>query len=429
MSDIGFYVAFEDKYRGSRELIKSRLRAYLPFVQPLTRINSSFHGLDLGCGRGEWLELMRDIEVDFRGVDLDLGMIESAKQHGLNVSHRDALLELQSLDDESLSVVSGFHIAEHLPFDTLKCLIFESFRVLAPGGLLILETPNPENITVGTASFYLDPSHTQPIPSELLSFVSEHVGFERVKVLKLNDLEGLKEADSISLMGVLNGVSPDYAVVSQKAGLSGTSDALADVFEREYGITLEMIANKYDTKIKTSIQEANEKANLSMAKVTSVSKRGFEVNLELTAVRAELTEVRAELTAVRAEELTAVRAELTAVRAELDELKANLAFKESEALRKKNSSKVYAILRTLLIPFNSNPNVFKLIFVSVRKFLNIRARVNFFIDKIFSLIGKSKRPKAVQESSLEVSSELPSRVQIIYADLKAAIQNLDTKSK
>ena len=407
MSDIGFYVAFEDKYRGSRELIKSRLRAYLPFVQPLTRINSSFHGLDLGCGRGEWLELMRDIEVDFRGVDLDLGMIESAKQHGLNVSHRDALLELQSLDDESLSVVSGFHIAEHLPFDTLKCLIFESFRVLAPGGLLILETPNPENITVGTASFYLDPSHTQPIPSELLSFVSEHVGFERVKVLKLNDLEGLKEADSISLMGVLNGVSPDYAVVSQKAGLSGTSDALADVFEREYGITLEMIANKYDTKIKTSIQEANEKANLSMAKVTSVSKRGFEVNLELTAVRDELT----------------------AVRAELDELKANLAFKESEALRKKNSSKVYAILRTLLIPFNSNPNVFKLIFVSVRKFLNIRARVNFFIDKIFSLIGKSKRPKAVQESSLEVSSELPSRVQIIYADLKAAIKNLDTKSK
>jgi SAM-dependent methyltransferase len=402
--DSAFYLAFEEKYRGARDTVKSRLKVYLPFIQPLSKLNSSFHGLDLGCGRGEWLELMRDNKVDFRGVDLDLSMLDSAKQQGLNVSHRDVLEELQSLDDESLSAVSGFHIAEHLPFELLKCLISESFRVLVPGGLLILETPNPENITVGTSGFYLDPSHTQPIPYELMSFVSENVGFERVKILKLNEPTGLKDSSSTILLSVLNGVSPDYSVVAQKAGSPEASTALVDAFEREYGITLETLANKYDVEIKTAIQQASAKAELGIVNATSASKNGFEVKLELTEVRAEL-----------------------------DELKATLAFIESELVRQKLSYKVDVLLRRLLITFGFKPSVAKyklnLIFVSVRKFLNIRARVNFFIGKVFSPIIKARRRKAAKQSSVQASSELPSRARVIYSDLKAAIKNIDNKTE
>jgi SAM-dependent methyltransferase len=180
MSD-SFYRAFEERYRGGRELIKKRLALYLQFVEPLLTVYPDAETADLGCGRGEWLELLAESGFNPKGVDLDKGMLESCYEMGLNAEQGDAIGYVAALPDQSQVVVSAFHIVEHITFDQLRILVSEALRVLKPGGLLIMETPNPENIRVATRDFYLDPTHQHPIPSELLAFVAEHAGFEKRK--------------------------------------------------------------------------------------------------------------------------------------------------------------------------------------------------------------------------------------------------------
>ena len=216
--EIEFYKAFEDRLRGSRELIKSRQEIYLPFVEPLLTFYTEPQAIDLGCGRGEWLELLKPaFGAGARGVDLDEGMLEVCRQLDLSATNADAVTALKELPDESQLVVSGFHIAEHLDFPDLQVLIQEALRVLKPAGLLILETPNPENLQVGSCNFYLDPTHNRPLPPQLLSFLAEYQGFARVKVLRLQEDKTIVEKTRVSLREVLTGASPDYAVVAQKA--------------------------------------------------------------------------------------------------------------------------------------------------------------------------------------------------------------------
>ncbi|MCX7222597.1 MAG: class I SAM-dependent methyltransferase, partial [Burkholderiales bacterium] len=134
----GFYRAFEDKHRGSRDAIKNRQRVYLPFVLPLANLYPGSQTLDLGCGRGEWLELLTEIGLDARGADLDDGMLQECRDRGLRVMTEDALSALKKLPDSSQAVVSGFHFAEHIPFQVLQQVVQEALRVLRPAGLLIL---------------------------------------------------------------------------------------------------------------------------------------------------------------------------------------------------------------------------------------------------------------------------------------------------
>ena len=172
MISTDFYRAFEDRYRGSRELIGQRLEAYLPFIQPLPVIYQPANAVDLGCGRGERLELLQGAGFVPQGIDLDACMLAACTERGLPATQGDAIAHLKSLADQSQCIVSGFHIAEHMAFDDLETLVIHSMRVLKPGGLLILETPNPENVVVGACNFFLDPTHLRPIPPLLLSFLS-----------------------------------------------------------------------------------------------------------------------------------------------------------------------------------------------------------------------------------------------------------------
>ena len=244
MDDL-LYLAFEEKFRGPRDLIKSRLNVYLPFIEPLLKFINPASVLDLGCGRCEWLELVREHGFDALGVDINAAMLSDCRKLGLNVHAGDAIEFLRKLPDVSQAVVSGFHIAEHITFAALKDLVSESLRVLKPGGLLILETPNPENLVVGACSFYLDPTHQRPIPPQMLEFVSEFGGFKRSKILRLQEETNLIYSNAVSLMDVLNGVSPDYAVVAQKDGPQALFDSLNSAFGAKYGVTLESLANKY----------------------------------------------------------------------------------------------------------------------------------------------------------------------------------------
>ncbi|TWI56485.1 O-antigen chain-terminating methyltransferase [Pseudomonas duriflava] len=267
-----FYRAFEDRYRGSRELIKHRQEVYLPFIQPLKELYSECSVLDIGCGRGEWLELLMESGFQARGIDLDEGMLEACHILELPAKQGEALATLKALPENSQAVVSGFHIAEHIPFPILQDIFAEVVRVLKPAGLLILETPNAENIVVGTNNFYLDPTHERPIPHLLLSFLAEYSGFARTKLLRLQEnLE--EELGSIGLKSVLTGVSQDYAVIAQKAGEAESLSLFDPVFAEEYGVSLDFLAQQYDVQIKETIQSIEGRLDEGLERDLSIHEK------------------------------------------------------------------------------------------------------------------------------------------------------------
>ena len=181
-----FYFAFEEHFRGSREEINRRLEVYLPRLREAQIAPGDSLILDLGCGRGEWLELLRDNGYRARGIDLNRVVIEQCQSRGLDVLEGDVIAYLQSMPDESVAVITGFHIIEHLPFEILVKLLNEAFRVLRHRGLVIFETPNPANVLVGSCNFYFDPTHRNPLPSLMTQFLGQYCGFAEVEILNLN---------------------------------------------------------------------------------------------------------------------------------------------------------------------------------------------------------------------------------------------------
>jgi O-antigen chain-terminating methyltransferase len=181
-----FYVAFEEEFRGSREEIINRLKVYLPLIEEAKVGTPELPILDVGCGRGEWLELLRDSGYAARGLDVNRVILEQCRSRKIDVIESDVIAYLKSLPDATIGVVTGFHIVEHLPFEVIIHLFDESLRVLKPGGIIIFETPNPQNVLTGSCNFYFDPTHRNPIPSPTLKFIAENRGFCQVKTLPLH---------------------------------------------------------------------------------------------------------------------------------------------------------------------------------------------------------------------------------------------------
>ena len=304
MSSTDFYRAFEDRYRGSRELIGQRLEAYLPFIQPLPVIYHPANAVDLGCGRGEWLELLQGAGFVPQGIDLDACMLAACTERGLPVTQGDAIAHLKSLADQSQCIVSGFHIAEHMAFDDLETLVIHSMRVLKPGGLLILETPNPENVVVGACNFFLDPTHLRPIPPLLLSFLPEHHGFARVRTVRLQESPELRTRSDVRMMDVLGGVSPDYAVVAQKAAAPEVMAHFNTAFGAHYGIELNELADRYDGTLNRRMDALDQRLaaaegqsvglNDAWHRIASLQDRLLEVNAQFLRSETERTQLRPE---------------------------------------------------------------------------------------------------------------------------------------
>ncbi|ARV60968.1 SAM-dependent methyltransferase [Nostocales cyanobacterium HT-58-2] len=226
-----FYVAFEDQFRGSREVILNRLKVYLPIIEEAKVGTPNLPILDVGCGRGEWLQLLRESGYTAKGIDINRIMLEQCMDKGLEVMESDVIAYLQSLPDSSLGAVTGFHIIEHLPFSVLVKLVDETVRVLHSGGIAIFETPNPENIIVGACNFYSDPTHINPLFPPTVKFLFEQRGFLDVQLLRLrehrlDDPLQLIEADN-PIASQLNSLielakfnfyaPPDFAVIAKKA--------------------------------------------------------------------------------------------------------------------------------------------------------------------------------------------------------------------
>ncbi len=216
------YVTFEDKFRGSREEIKDHLAVYLPLLKEAAAGSVEHPVLDIGSGRGEWLELLRENDLTARGVDINETLASQCRQRGLEVEIQDAFEYMCSLPDGCLGAVTGFHIIEHLPMETVLELYAEANRVLVSGGLAIFETPNPQNLLVGACNFYADPTHKRPLYPETQQFFLEYRGFSRVELKYLHPHEAgtrLPEDEAPELASRLNDLlscARDYAVIGYK---------------------------------------------------------------------------------------------------------------------------------------------------------------------------------------------------------------------
>jgi len=214
------YVAFEDQFRGTREDIKDRLGVYLPFLKTVEAGTETRPIVDVGCGRGEWLELLHTKGLRGWGVDINPVLLAQCQAYGLDVVQGEALAYLRALPDRSVGAVTGFHLIEHLPFDHVIKLLDETVRVLKSGGIAIFETPNPQNVLVGSCNFYLDPTHRNPLPSPMMKFMAEARGLCRVEVMHLHPYPEALRVDGAELAERFNAYfygPQDYALVGYKA--------------------------------------------------------------------------------------------------------------------------------------------------------------------------------------------------------------------
>ena len=225
------YATFEDHFRGTRKDIKERQSIYLPIIRNSGAGFEKSPVLDIGCGRGEWLDLLRENKLVGCGVDLNDIFVRQCQEDHLNVVKQDALIYLRGLQDDTLGAITGFHIIEHLPINTLVSLLDEAIRVLQPGGIVIFETPNPENLVVGACNFYMDPTHRNPLPPAMSLFLVEARGFVQCEIKRVNRQElsdpvtflepgflGAKELNAlIQITNDYYFAAPDYAVIGYKA--------------------------------------------------------------------------------------------------------------------------------------------------------------------------------------------------------------------
>ncbi len=212
------YDAFEEEFRGDAAVVSQRAEVYLPIMTSVSAGIPGFPVLDIGCGRGEWLQLLSDRGLAARGVDSNPTFAAQIRALGLEVVEGDAIEYLTAAPGDSVGAVTAFHIVEHLEINALLALIREAYRVVRPGGVVVFETPNPENLVVGSCSFYHDPTHRRPIPPPTLSFYLRHAGFSNVTVTSLAPLNLVPGPVDDALKPIVDrfNMGQDYAAIGYK---------------------------------------------------------------------------------------------------------------------------------------------------------------------------------------------------------------------
>lgn len=425
-----FYSCFRERFRGTREEIKRRLTAYLPIIEPLKILQPKPAALDLGCGRGEWLELMSMNGFSAKGVDSDETARAFCTEQGFDVHTADALEYLGSVPDASLAIVTGFHIAEHLPFETLRSLMREARRALMPGGILILETPNPENLAVGSCSFYVDPTHRAPLPPPLLSFLAEDAGFKRVKTLRLNHPpeESFSGARTPSLAKVVWGVSPDYSIIAQTHAESSILESFAwfNTAEETHS-SLHQRLEVFDTEVDRAVQQIISAQTQMERAMQQVSNRQSQtektVQQILSAYQAQRSEYETQRSAYESQ------------RRELEMISASYSWKLTSPLRSINKIRrdlmrpsdmtgppgslpkrmFKAVLRPVVLRMLARPRVFNAIHRGLEPFPALRALLARFV------FHAPSTESAGQVVKSEAQYGLSKKAARILDDLKEAI--------
>jgi 2-polyprenyl-3-methyl-5-hydroxy-6-metoxy-1,4-benzoquinol methylase len=212
---LGFdYSRFAERFRGSADYVKEGQKFYVPMFQKCRNV------LDIGCGRGEFLELMRDAGVPARGIEQSAELVALCRSRGLEAQVADLFQYLGDQPNGDFDGIFCAQVVEHLPPNRLPEMVRLAAEKLVRGGVLLIETPNPECLAIYATHFYLDPTHQRPIPHPLLAFYMEENGLGGIEVHKRSPavesmpaLQSLPEEFRDQFFGGL-----DYGIVGRKLG-------------------------------------------------------------------------------------------------------------------------------------------------------------------------------------------------------------------
>ena len=210
---LGFdYGRFAERFRGTEEYVKAGQQFYLPYFRDCRNV------LDIGCGRGEFLEMMRGAGVPAKGIDLGEESVAMCRHKGLDAEVADLFVYLENLPEASLDGIFCSQVVEHLPPERLPEMIRLCASRLQRNGVIAIETPNPECLAIFATHFYLDPTHQRPVPHPLLAFYLEEFGVGNIEVRKLSpaaesmpSVKSLPEDFREAFFGGL-----DYAILGRK---------------------------------------------------------------------------------------------------------------------------------------------------------------------------------------------------------------------
>lgn len=219
------YFKFENNFRGTRNSIKNFQLNYINYYIGKDKI------IDVGCGRGEFLELLKEHNISAIGVDLYEEFVEYCKHKGLNAVYGDGIKYIQNLDNESIEGIFASQVAEHLQTEQLVTFCNESYKKLKTGCYFIMETPNPTSLSIYMNAFYIDPSHVKPVHPKTLEFLLKEAGFRDIRIeyteaskpkyklplLNAENITNLSEFnDGINLLSDIIFGSQDYAIIAKK---------------------------------------------------------------------------------------------------------------------------------------------------------------------------------------------------------------------
>lgn len=190
-----FYQRFEDRFRGSQHDIEARFRTrYTPQIQDVMNHHPRLRALDLGCGRGEFLNIINSYNGQGTGIDNNREAVKRCVAAGHNAIESDILDHMKKIPDSSFDLITSFHVIEHCDPPYFLQIFKEAYRILSKNGALLIETPSLYSLWASARQFYLDPTHIRPIHPEYMMFMAEDCGFSEVSTIEFEEVDDPRRA-------------------------------------------------------------------------------------------------------------------------------------------------------------------------------------------------------------------------------------------
>jgi SAM-dependent methyltransferase/outer membrane murein-binding lipoprotein Lpp len=403
-----FYLEFENKFRGPRELILDRLKVYEPILKFVATLAEKPLVLDLGCGRGEFLELCNKFGIEVLGVDASEKNVELVKSLGFKAHKDDILNFLKKQESNSYNLVSLIHVVEHLEFCYVLELFKEVHRILKSGGIFIVETPYVKS-PLAAFNFWVDPTHKRPIHPELLKFIGEKMGFS---IIEIFPLAGKSRKDTVSLTDILYS-SPDVSIIlvkdtDDKYYLEKVKNVLSKV-RAQASLDLEEVSLRL-TQEHSSIAEEVQKLSATLAQLNQRVELTEGVSLRLTQEHSSIAEEVQKLSATLAQlnqrvELT--NKEISYVKSRLDALWNSKPWRAYQLIGKtilrisNLKGKIKSFLRSLLKNVYKRLTRYPRIYTKIKKVLDQHPNIK---EKLVSLVTPENKVSSRSDERIESKS-------------------------